>query len=80
MTKKQEKIKTFYIIRHGDESGVSGLGRVLNGVVFPDGQTVIKWCVKDKPNSIAIYPTFEDFKLIHIDSHPTNGTEIIYEK
>jgi len=64
------------MIRNGDESGVSGTGLVLEGVVFSDGQTVIRWCVKDKPNSTAIYPTFEDFKLIHIDSHPTNGTEL----
>ena len=33
-----------------------------------------------KPNSIAIYPTYEAFKLIHIDSHPTNETEVIFDK
>ena len=66
------------MIRNGDESGVSGIGKVLEGCVFDDGQTVIRWCVKDKPNSTAIYPTFEAFKFIHIDSHPTNGTELIF--
>ena len=63
------------MVRNGDESGVSGIGKVIDGIVFPDGTTIIKWCVEDKPNSVAIYQTFEDFKLIHVDSHPTNGTE-----
>ncbi len=71
-------MKTFHIIRHADESGVSGVGRVLNGVVFPDGQCVIRWCVEGKPNSTAIYPSFEAMKYIHIDAHPDNKTEIIY--
>ena len=79
---KEEKefMKAFKMIRKADESGVSGIGKVLEGIVFSDGQTVIKWCVKDKPNSIAIYPTYEAFKLIHIDSHPTNETEVIFVK
>ncbi len=71
-------MKTFYIVRHADESGVSGTGKVLNGVEFPDGQTVIRWCVVGKPNSTAIYPSFADFKYIHIDAHPDNKTEIIF--
>lgn len=71
-------MKTFHIIRNADESGVSGTGKVLEGVEFPNGKTIIQWCVEGKPNSIAIYETFADFKYIHIDSHPTNGTEIIY--
>lgn len=68
-------MKIFEMIREGDESGVSGIGKVLEGVIFGNGRTVIQWCVKDKPNSCAIYNTFEDFKLIHVDSHPTNGTK-----
>lgn len=72
------ELRTFHIVRHADESGVSGTGKVLNGVVFPDGQTVIRWCVEGKPNSTAIYPSFEDFKYIHIDAHPDNKTEIVY--
>lgn len=68
----------FHITRKADESGVSGIGKVLEGCVFSDGTTVIRWCVEGKPNSTAIYPSFQDFKFIHIDSHPTNGTEIIW--
>lgn len=71
-------MKPFEMIRNADESGVSGTGKVLEGVVFSKGITVIQWCVEGKPNSTAIYPTFDDFKCIHIDSHPTNGTELVW--
>lgn len=71
-------MKTFHIIRNADESGVSGTGKVLQGTVFDDGTTVIRWTVENSPNSTAIYDTFEDFKHLHIDSHPTNETEIVW--
>lgn len=64
--------------RDADESGVSGTGKVLEGVVFTDGTTVIRWTVKDKPCSTAIYPTFEAFEFIHVTSHPTNGTKFYW--
>lgn len=75
-----KEIKTFYIIRNHDESNISGTGKVLNGVVFPDGVTVIRWCSKNKnaSPSTAIYDSFEDFKYYHIDCHPTNETEIVF--
>lgn len=72
-------MKTFNMIRRADESGVSGIGKVLEGVVFADGVTVIRWCVKDKPNSTAIYESFEAFELIHITSHPTNETQLVWD-
>jgi len=68
--------KRFYIVRNSDESGISGTGRVLDGVLFPGGKTVIKW--RSKVSSVAIYETFEDFKLLHIDCHPTNATDIVW--
>ena len=58
----------------GDETGVSGIGHVLDGVVFNDGTTVIKWLTE--MSSIAIYKSFEEFKAIHIDSHPANESII----
>ncbi|OGZ58529.1 MAG: hypothetical protein A3F94_02380 [Candidatus Spechtbacteria bacterium RIFCSPLOWO2_12_FULL_38_22] len=71
-----DKPRIFTIIRKEDESGVSGRGRVLDGVVFTDGKTVVNWR-SDKP-SIAVYGSFEEFKKIHIDSHPKNKTEIVW--
>jgi hypothetical protein len=70
--------KRFTMIRHADASGVSGVGRVLDGVVFADGQTVVRWRVEGKPLSTEIYAAFADFALIHVDSHPANATEIIW--
>jgi len=68
----------FAMIRHFDASGVSGIGKVLEGVVFTDGQTVVRWCVAGKPPSTEIFSTFDDFETIHITSHPTNATEIVW--
>lgn len=68
-------MKTFKIIRNNDESGISGTGHVIDGVIFDNGKTVIQW--RSSTPSIAIYETFEDFKFLHIDSHPGNNTEII---
>lgn len=69
--------RLFTIIRHADESGVSGTGRVLDGIVWHNGKVTVCW--RTGPHSsIAVYDSFEIFKAIHIDSHPTNGTEIIW--
>jgi hypothetical protein len=70
--------RVFAMIRRADETGISGVGRVLNGVVFPDGQTVIRWCVAGKPASTEIYDTFDAFMAIHVVSHPSNHTEIVW--
>ena len=69
-------MKLFQMIRNADESGVSGTGKVLQGVVFDDGTVCVRWCVDGKANSTVFYNSFKDFKAIHIDSHPTNGSEI----
>jgi hypothetical protein len=77
-SRKRKQLKTFTVIRRGDESGVSGIGRVLNGVVFQDGACVIRWC-SEVPSSVS-YDSFEDFERVHITSHPENKSEIIWGK
>ena len=67
-------MRVFTIIRQADESGVSGTGRVLDGIVFDDGTTVVRW--RTATASTAIYKTYEDFYYIHIESHPDNLTII----
>lgn len=71
-------MKPFEMYREGDESGVSGTGKVLEGCIFTDGTTVVKWTVEGKPSSTAIYNRFKDFEMIHVISHPTNGTKFIW--
>lgn len=71
-------MKTFALIRGSDESGVSGIGKVLEGVVFSDGVTAIRWCVEGQRNSTALYESFEHFMAIHVDSHPSNESKIAW--
>lgn len=75
--------KLFTIVRHADTSGVSGSGRVLDGVIFHTGQVVICWRsdinqTESAHSSLGIYPSWEAFKRIHIDSHPENQAEIVF--
>ena len=72
-------MKVFWMMRKHDESGVSGTGLVLKGVVFDDGTTVVHWVTKkQKAQSIGIFKSYQDFKKIHITCHPKNKTEIIW--
>jgi hypothetical protein len=70
--------RLFTMIRRHDERGVSGTGRVLDGVVFHNGKVVICWRTEEKHGytSVGVYDTWEAFTFVHIDSHPTNGTEM----
>ena len=78
--------RLFTIVRRGDESGVSGTGRVLDGVVLHNGEVVVIWRSDvrqrdpDQPayTSICIYPCWEAFQHIHIDAHPSNKTEVVF--
>ena len=72
-------MKTFKLKRNFDESGISGTGIVLEGAVFTDGTCVIRWCTPNTPPTTGVYDTFEHFMKIHVDSHPANKTEIIWD-
>lgn len=73
-TFKEEMMKTFYLDRKVDESGVSGTGIVAEGVQFSDGTCVVHWLTRTA--SVAIYPNIDD--LIEVHGHDGN-TEIIWE-
>lgn len=75
--------RLFSLIRHLDESGVSGTGRVIDGVVFHTGQVVICWRTDlsaESPgfSSLAIYPSWEAFLHVHVEPHPETETEIVF--
>lgn len=77
--------RIFTLIRHVDESGISGTGRVLDGVLFSTGQVVICWrSAIDSDitgySSITIYPSWEAFLHIHVNSHPSGSNEIHFGK
>lgn len=76
-----KECRRFQLFRAADASGVSGTGIVLEGVVFQSGKTVISWLTDRKGSkhgytSLGIYDSFEAFKFLHCDSHPTNGSLI----
>lgn len=72
-------MKTFEMIRETDVSGISGTGKVVEGVVFADGHTVIRWCVSNGlPNSLVFYDRYEDFLAIAVTGHPENRTKLVW--
>ncbi len=82
MTKPKDPT-LFTVIRQHDASGVSGTGRVLDGVIFHTGQVVVCWRadVRDDGrgySSLGVYPSWRAFKHVHIDSHPENRTQVIF--
>lgn len=56
-------MRLFHLQRLEDESGVSGTGRVADGVVFEDGHAVIRW--RTATSSTACYDSIEDVEAIH---------------
>ncbi len=75
--------RLFTVVRDADESGVSGTGRVLDGVIFHNGQVVVCWRGDLRPetsgySSLGVYPSWAAFKKIHLDAHPTNKAKIVF--
>lgn len=66
------------MVRNSDETGVSGTGVVLDGVVFPNGMVSICW--RSQTPSVTFFRSFVEFKHVHIDAHPTNDTEVHWKK
>tara|TARA_R100001510_G_C7618806_1_gene180217 strand:- start:545 stop:880 length:336 start_codon:yes stop_codon:yes gene_type:complete len=67
--------KLFYLQRTQDESGVSGTGRIAQGVIFDNGKVALTW-LSDTP-STGIYDSIGDVRSIH--GHE-GKTEIVMEK
>jgi len=72
-------IRTFTVCRINDESGVSGTGVVIEGIVLATGQCVVHWLYPTPKGSIAIFESISDFATVHIKPHPGNETIITYE-
>ena len=72
-------IRTFTVCRINDESGVSGTGIVIEGIVLATGQCVVHWLYPAPRGSIAMFDSITDFATVHIKPHPGNETIITYE-
>lgn len=56
-------MRTFALIRHEDETGVSGVGKVAEGVEFENVRCVLSWLTSLR--SLGIYENVEDIDAIH---------------
>lgn len=58
-----QHVRRFELIRFEDETGISGLGKVAEGVQFSSGKCVIGW-IKEIP-SVTVYDSIEQVVTIH---------------
>ena len=72
-------ITSFTVYRQHDETGVSGDGVVIEGVVMATGQCVVHWLYPAPRGSIAMFDSISDFATVHIKPHPGNESIITYE-
>lgn len=72
-------IQTFTVVRQNDETGVSGEGIVIEGVVLATGQCICHWLYPRPRGSIAVFDSMNDFITVHIKPHPGNRTIITYD-
>jgi hypothetical protein len=61
--KIDSKFKRFYLVRKVDKTGVSGCGKVAQGIQFSDGSCVLKW-LSTVP-STNIYHSVVEMEYIH---------------
>jgi hypothetical protein len=67
-------MRRFHFLRLEDASGVSGCGKVAEGVIFSNGKVVIEWL--SSHSSTNCYDSINDVELIH--GHE-GKTKIIFE-
>ena len=56
-------MRRFILKRDDDETGVSGIGIVAEGIKFSDGTAVLRWVTKFK--SLGCYPDMKELIKIH---------------
>lgn len=56
-------MKTFHLQRFVDETGISGTGKIAEGVVFEDGTCVLRWLTEHR--STAVYENLATVEKIH---------------
>lgn len=64
MSNHKDLSRLFTVIRHKDDKEISGIGKVIEGVVFPDGRVVVQW--QTDRSSIAMFSNLEDFQMVHV--------------
>jgi len=59
----ENKTQVFTLERDEDETGISGVGTVADGVIFPDGRVVLCW--RGDISSIVIHNNIQNVDAIH---------------
>ena len=72
-------IRSFTVCRQTDETGISGEGVVIEGVVLASGHCIIHWLFPPPRGGIAIFDSLEDFLKVHVKPLPENKTIITFE-
>lgn len=68
--------RLFTILREADATGISGTGRVLDGVIFHTEQVVVCW--RSAHGSITIFEDWDAFASVHLRAHPENRSRIVF--
>ena len=63
MKRRRGLLRVFQLLRDEDISGISGVGRVAVGVVFPSGRVVVEWLGLD--TTFGIYDRLDHVERIH---------------
>jgi len=61
--KKKISFRRFELVRYEDETGISGFGKIAEGVQFSSGKCVIAW-IREIP-SVTVYDTVDQVISIH---------------
>lgn len=77
-------MRAFYLMRYEDHSGISGEGKVAEGVEWDDGTVAMRWCdLKRSPHGVTIRPTtvlHDDVESV-IALHGHNGkTHLVWHE
>jgi hypothetical protein len=68
-------MRRFYLERAHDPSGVSGTGRVAEGIVFTHGWVALTWLTALGFTGVAIYPSLRCVEQVH--GH-NGSTQIVF--
>jgi hypothetical protein len=77
--KAPEGMRLFTVARVNDQSGVSGIGVVAQGVIFASGTVAIQWLTPPPDGDVQIKNNLDKFLDVHVKPHPDNITIITYE-
>jgi hypothetical protein len=61
----ERRLRRFVLMRRRDTSGISGIGRVAEGVEFSDGRVALRWVAHEQSRSTVLWDCIADLVTIH---------------